>query len=107
VRKVICFALYGLFVIFSTHAGGQPVAGGVCRPVSERTQDVGCWILSNDSVGELTGTQTPGNMRANGLRSLLVYCSGLPAHGGFQCRWLPRGGAGAGVRAAHGLNIYR
>lgn len=57
-RKVTCFALCYLFVIFSTHAGGQPVAGGVCRPVSERTQDVGCWILSNDSVGELTGTQT-------------------------------------------------
>jgi hypothetical protein len=28
------------------------------RPVSDRTQDVGCWILSNDLVGELTGTQT-------------------------------------------------
>jgi len=26
--------------------------------VSERTQEVGCWILSNDPVGDLAGTQT-------------------------------------------------
>src|SRR5690242_3012137 len=58
VRKISFLALYGLSVIFCTHAEGQPVAGGACRPVSERTQDVGCWILSNDSVGELAGTQT-------------------------------------------------
>jgi len=51
-------ALWSLFVIFCSQAIGQPVAGGACRPVSERTQDVGCWIISNDPVGELASTQT-------------------------------------------------
>jgi quercetin dioxygenase-like cupin family protein len=36
----------------------QPVSGGICRPVSERTQEPGCWILSNDPIGELAGTET-------------------------------------------------
>jgi quercetin dioxygenase-like cupin family protein len=58
VRKIACFALCSLFVIFCLQAEGQPVAGGACRPVSERMQDVGCWILSNDPVGELAATQT-------------------------------------------------
>jgi len=58
VRKNTYFAFYGLFVIFCTHAEGQPVEGGTCRPVNERTQDVGCWIVSNESIGELAGTQT-------------------------------------------------
>jgi quercetin dioxygenase-like cupin family protein len=57
VRKIGCFTLWSLFVIFSSQVHGQPVAGGACRPVSERTQDVGCWILSNDQVGELATTQ--------------------------------------------------
>ena len=57
-RMVTRFALFGLFVIFCTHADGQAVPGGVCRPVGERTQEVGCWILANDPVGELAGTQT-------------------------------------------------
>ena len=57
-HRIICLTVYSLFVIFCTQADGQPVSGGVCRPVSERTQDVGCWILSNDPVGELVGTQT-------------------------------------------------
>jgi quercetin dioxygenase-like cupin family protein len=58
VRKIACFALCSLFVIFCSQAEGQPVPGGACRPVSERMQDVGCWILSNDPVGELAATQT-------------------------------------------------
>lgn len=30
---------------------GQPVPGGVCKPVSERTSEVGCWIVANNAVG--------------------------------------------------------
>jgi len=35
----------------------QPVDGGVCRPVSERKTEVGCWILANDEVGLLREPQ--------------------------------------------------
>jgi quercetin dioxygenase-like cupin family protein len=56
-RKIVCFALFMVF--FSTiEAETQAVPGGACRPVSERTQDVGCWILANDPIGELAGTET-------------------------------------------------
>lgn len=34
----------------------QPVDGGVCRPVSERKTQVGCWILANDELGVLPET---------------------------------------------------
>lgn len=56
--KLGYFALYSLACVLCSEAVAQPVSGGVCRPVSERTQDIGCWILSNDPVGELTGSQT-------------------------------------------------
>jgi hypothetical protein len=49
--------LRAFFLIVCTNAYGQAVPGGSCRPVSERTQDVGCWILANEQVGELTGSQ--------------------------------------------------
>jgi quercetin dioxygenase-like cupin family protein len=52
------FALYSLACLLCSEAAAQPVPGGMCRPVSERTQEIGCWILSNDPVGELTGSQT-------------------------------------------------
>ena len=57
-HRIGCLTLYSLIVIFCTQADGQSVSGGACRPVSERTQDIGCWILSNDPVGDLAGTQT-------------------------------------------------
>jgi quercetin dioxygenase-like cupin family protein len=39
-------------------ASAQPVPGGVCRPVSERTSEVGCWIMAHESVGPLTDSPT-------------------------------------------------
>jgi hypothetical protein len=36
----------------------QSVAGGACKPVSERTADVGCWIIAHDDIGQLTKAQT-------------------------------------------------
>ena len=52
------FALYCLACLLCGEAAAQPIPGGVCRLVSERTADIGCWIISNDPVGELAGTQT-------------------------------------------------
>lgn len=57
-RRFKRFVLSSLLAILCTRAVGQPIEGGVCRPVSERSHEAGCWILSNDSVGELTGKQT-------------------------------------------------
>ena len=56
--KLPLFALYGLACLLCCDAVSQPVPGGTCRPVNERTQEIGCWILSNDPVGELVGNQT-------------------------------------------------
>ena len=36
---------------------GVAVPGDMCKPVSERTQQIGCWILADDSVGQLTKPQ--------------------------------------------------
>lgn len=35
------------------HVMAQGVAGAVCKPVSQRTQEVGCWIMADDSIGPL------------------------------------------------------
>lgn len=35
-------------------AQGVAVPGDRCKPVSERTQEIGCWILADDSVGQVT-----------------------------------------------------
>lgn len=38
-------------------AQGVAVPGDKCKPVSERTQELGCWILADDSVGQLTKSE--------------------------------------------------
>jgi hypothetical protein len=35
-------------------AQGVAVPGDNCKPASERTQEIGCWILANESMGQLT-----------------------------------------------------
>jgi len=35
-------------------APGIAVPGMVCKPVSQRTQEIGCWIMADDPVGQLT-----------------------------------------------------
>ncbi len=39
------------------HAQGVAVEGGVCKPASQRKQEVGCWILADDPVGPLMDSQ--------------------------------------------------
>ncbi len=34
---------------------GQSAGMGNCKPVSERTSEVGCWIIAHQPVGQLTG----------------------------------------------------
>jgi hypothetical protein len=33
------------------------VPSGPCRPVSDRTSEVGCWVLSEHPIGELTQSE--------------------------------------------------
>jgi len=38
-------------------AQGVTTPGEVCKPASERTQEVGCWVMADDPVGQLTRSQ--------------------------------------------------
>lgn len=40
-----------------SQVSAQPVPGGVCKLVSKRTTEVGCRILANEPVGQLTQSQ--------------------------------------------------
>lgn len=46
-----------LFPCALMRAQGVQVPGDPCKPVSQRTQDVGCWILADDPVGRLSHPQ--------------------------------------------------
>lgn len=45
-----------LLVLSGENLAAQGVMGpaGVCKPASMRTQQVGCWILADDPIGQLT-----------------------------------------------------
>lgn len=53
---VLSYALL-LFSCALVRAQGVQVPGDPCKPVSQRTQDVGCWILADDPVGRLSRSQ--------------------------------------------------
>jgi quercetin dioxygenase-like cupin family protein len=38
----------------SHYASAQPVPGGTCKLVAERTGEVGCWIVAHEPIGQLT-----------------------------------------------------
>jgi len=44
-----------LFAVSYKQLSAQGVAGpgGVCKPVSERTKEVGCWIMADDPIGQV------------------------------------------------------
>src|SRR5260370_24192036 len=49
----------GLLSLATKQLSAQGVAtpGGACKPASERIQEVGCWIMADDPVGQLTKSQ--------------------------------------------------
>ena len=52
------FSVVGLTALsLSDQASAQPVPGGVCKLVSERTSEVGCWIIAHQPIGRLTQSQ--------------------------------------------------
>jgi len=58
-RRALLIALFFSCLIPCSQlvAQGVAVPGDRCKPVSERTQEIGCWILADDSVGQLTKPQ--------------------------------------------------
>ena len=54
---VAVFAMMGALLI-GNHALAQAVPGGVCKPISERTAEVGCWIIAHQPLGQLPQPQT-------------------------------------------------
>lgn len=48
-----------LLLLLSRQSSGQGVVSpsGVCKPASMRTQQVGCWIMADDPIGQLTKSQ--------------------------------------------------
>jgi hypothetical protein len=41
----------------SSQTLAQSASGEVCKPVSERTGELGCWIIAHESVGQLNQSQ--------------------------------------------------
>jgi len=52
--KRISLILILVSLLYSKASLGQEVAG--CFPVSQRTTEVGCWVLSNAPIGQLSRT---------------------------------------------------
>ena len=60
----------------SAAALAQPMAGGVCFPVSQRTGEVGCWIIAHESVGQLARAQTYWHLDAYPTRDAATSAKG-------------------------------
>lgn len=57
-KSLVSVSLAALALLgWAETAPAQAIAGGACRPVSERTQDVGCWVLTNQEVGQIAQSQ--------------------------------------------------
>jgi quercetin dioxygenase-like cupin family protein len=46
-----------LLALWWRQSSAQGIAGMVCKPVSQRTQEIGCWIMADDPVGQLTRSE--------------------------------------------------
>src|SRR5215469_1896934 len=58
-------------------AAAQPEPGGVCKPVSERTGEVGCWILAHDDVGTISQAAVFWHLAAYPTRAAAESAKGL------------------------------
>ena len=57
-------------------ASAQPLPGGVCKPVSERTGEVGCWIIAHEPIGQLNTSQTFWHLDAYPTRAAAQAAKG-------------------------------
>lgn len=58
-RRLLHILAFFLLTLWCKQSSAQGVAipGGVCKPVSQRTQEVGCWIMADNPVGQLKKSQ--------------------------------------------------
>ena len=52
-RKCILATVSGLVFMVATLGMSNQVFAQICRPISERTGEVGCWIIIDDGLGQL------------------------------------------------------
>src|SRR6516164_5294918 len=69
-----CWSLF--VVVVSGSLFSQPVEGGVCRPVSERQTEIGCWILANDEIGVLGGPHVSWHLDVYPTRAAALAARG-------------------------------
>jgi len=72
-RRRALAAFVGALAIFS--ASGQAVAQ-ICKPVSQRTGEVGCWIIAHEPVGQLTASQAFWHLDAYPTRAAAEAAKG-------------------------------
>ena len=53
VVSLFCLTVLSL----GSQALAQPVSGEVCKPISDRTGDLGCWIIAHEPIGQLNQSQ--------------------------------------------------
>jgi len=81
IRLVRLNAVFFPCLLLSAHLWGQGVAapGDPCKPASARTQQIGCWILADNPVGQLTRAQ------------VFWHLDGYPTRSAAQADKGPRG----------------
>jgi len=52
-RLYVTLALAAAFLV----PAAQEASAQICRPVAERTGEVGCWIIAHSAVGQLTKSE--------------------------------------------------
>jgi quercetin dioxygenase-like cupin family protein len=52
-RKCIVNTVTGLVFLVATLGMSSQAAAQICRPISERTGELGCWIMIDDGLGQL------------------------------------------------------
>jgi quercetin dioxygenase-like cupin family protein len=70
--------LVGFFMVASLSGpvSAQPVAGGACKPASERTGEVGCWIIAHEPMGQLTQSKIFWHLDVYPTRGAAVSAKG-------------------------------
>jgi quercetin dioxygenase-like cupin family protein len=72
VVSLFCLTVLSL----SSQALAQPVSGELCKPISERTGELGCWILAHESVGQLNQSHVFWHLDAYPTRSAAEAAKG-------------------------------
>ena len=68
-RAYILSAIATGIIIFFGAAAVAAVPSGPCRPVSDRTSEVGCWVLSEHPIGELAESEVFWHLDAYSSRA--------------------------------------